>query len=168
MGWSVDTDSWCSELSRNPAAQVWFGLHESVNSFCWQRLILHQWHAGIAACLYDTFSEQTYTIESVGREDADLWKFRIYFAEGKFYSDWLKIVIIWQLICCPVCVNAALFAYVSRWFDLIFILLEVFYINLQEAKKALIKDIGPVNRVHLTFLVTVENIMSQLTAPKSF
>jgi len=33
------------------------------------------------------------------------------------------------------------------------------YIEVHEAKKALIKDIGPVNRVHLTVLVRVENIL---------
>jgi len=32
------------------------------------------------------------------------------------------------------------------------------YIKVHEAKKALIKDISLVNRVHLTVLVTVENI----------
>ena len=37
--------------------------------------------------------------------------------------------------------------------------LEVFfYIKVHEAKKALIKDIGPVDRVYLTVLVSVENI----------
>ena len=35
---------------------------------------------------------------------------------------------------------------------------SLFYIKVHEAKKALIKDIGPVNRVHLTVLVSVENI----------
>jgi len=30
---------------------------------------------------------------------------------------------------------------------------SLFYIRVHEAKKALIKDIGPVNRVHLTVLV---------------
>ena len=34
----------------------------------------------------------------------------------------------------------------------------LFYIKVHEAKKALIKDIGPVNRVHLTVPVSVENI----------
>ena len=33
-----------------------------------------------------------------------------------------------------------------------------FYIKVHEAKKALIKDIGPVSRSHLTVLVSVENI----------
>ena len=32
------------------------------------------------------------------------------------------------------------------------------YIKVHEVKKALIKDIGPVNRVHLTVLGSVENI----------
>ena len=32
------------------------------------------------------------------------------------------------------------------------------YIMVHEAKKALIQDIGPVNRVHLTVLVSDENI----------
>jgi len=36
--------------------------------------------------------------------------------------------------------------------------LEVFYIKVDEEKKALIKDIGPVNRVYLTVLVSVKNI----------
>ena len=35
---------------------------------------------------------------------------------------------------------------------------SLFYIKVHEAKRALIKDIGPVNRVHLTFLVSVGNI----------
>jgi len=35
---------------------------------------------------------------------------------------------------------------------------SLLYIKVHEAKKALIKDIGPVNRVHLTFLVSGENI----------
>ena len=35
---------------------------------------------------------------------------------------------------------------------------RIFYIKVHEAKKALIKDIGPVNRVYLTVLVSVENI----------
>jgi len=35
---------------------------------------------------------------------------------------------------------------------------SLFYIKIHEVKKALIKDIGPVNRVHLTVLVSVENI----------
>jgi len=51
-------------------------------------------------------------------------------------------------------------------FDLIFLFYmdslnktrSLFYIKVHEAKKALIKDIGPVNRVHLTVLVSVENI----------
>jgi len=34
----------------------------------------------------------------------------------------------------------------------------MFYIKVHETKKALIKDIGPVNRVHLTVLVSVEII----------
>jgi len=34
---------------------------------------------------------------------------------------------------------------------------SLFYIKVHEAKKALIKDIGPVNRVHLTVLFSVEN-----------
>ena len=33
-----------------------------------------------------------------------------------------------------------------------------FYIEVHEAKKPLIKDIGLVNRVHLTVLVSVEDI----------
>jgi len=35
---------------------------------------------------------------------------------------------------------------------------SLFYIKVHEVKKALIKDIGPVNRVHLTYLVSVANI----------
>jgi len=35
---------------------------------------------------------------------------------------------------------------------------SLFYIEVHEAKKALIKDIGPVNRVYLTVLVSVEKI----------
>jgi len=35
---------------------------------------------------------------------------------------------------------------------------SLFYIKVHEAKKTLIKDIGPVNRVYLTVLVSVENI----------
>jgi len=35
---------------------------------------------------------------------------------------------------------------------------SLFYIKVHEAKKAFIKDIGPINRVHLTVLVGVENI----------
>jgi len=35
---------------------------------------------------------------------------------------------------------------------------SLFYIKVDKAKKALIKDIGPVNRVHLTVLVRVDNI----------
>jgi len=35
---------------------------------------------------------------------------------------------------------------------------SLFYIKVHETKKALIKDIGPVNRIHLTVLVSVENI----------
>jgi len=37
---------------------------------------------------------------------------------------------------------------------------SLFYIKVREAKKALIKDIGPVNRVHLTVLVSVETSIS--------
>ena len=33
---------------------------------------------------------------------------------------------------------------------------SLFYIKVHEVKKALIKDIGPVNRVHLTVLVRIE------------
>ena len=52
------------------------------------------------------------------------------------------------------------------WFDLIVLFYmdslnetrSHFYINVQEVKKALIKDIGPVNRVHLTVLVSIEKI----------
>jgi len=35
---------------------------------------------------------------------------------------------------------------------------SIFHIKVHEAKKALLKDIGPVNGVHLTVLVSVENI----------
>jgi len=35
---------------------------------------------------------------------------------------------------------------------------SLFYIKVHEAKKTLIKDIGPVNRVYLTVLVSIENI----------
>ena len=35
---------------------------------------------------------------------------------------------------------------------------SLFYIKVHEAKKALIKDIGPINRAHLTDLVRVEYI----------
>ena len=35
---------------------------------------------------------------------------------------------------------------------------SLLYIKVHEVKKGLIKDIGPVNRVHLTVLVSVENI----------
>jgi len=35
---------------------------------------------------------------------------------------------------------------------------SLFYIRVNEEKKALIKDIGLVNRVHLTILVSIENI----------
>ena len=35
---------------------------------------------------------------------------------------------------------------------------SLFYIKVHEAKKALIEDIGPVKRVHLTVLVSIENI----------
>ena len=35
---------------------------------------------------------------------------------------------------------------------------SLFYIKVHEEKKALIKDIGPVNRVHLTVLLSVESI----------
>jgi len=35
---------------------------------------------------------------------------------------------------------------------------SLFYIKVYEAKKALIKDIGSVNRVHLTVLVSIEKI----------
>ena len=35
---------------------------------------------------------------------------------------------------------------------------SLFYIKVHEAKKALIKYISPVNRIHLTILVSVENI----------
>jgi len=35
---------------------------------------------------------------------------------------------------------------------------SLFNIKVHEGKKASIKDIGPVNRVHLTVLVSVENI----------
>jgi len=34
---------------------------------------------------------------------------------------------------------------------------SLFYIKVHEAKKELIKDIGPVNRIHLTVLVSVRN-----------
>jgi len=34
---------------------------------------------------------------------------------------------------------------------------SLFYIRAHETKKALIKDIGPVNRVNLTVLVSIEN-----------
>jgi len=34
----------------------------------------------------------------------------------------------------------------------------LFYVNIHEAKKALIEDISQVNRAHLTVLVSVENI----------
>jgi len=37
---------------------------------------------------------------------------------------------------------------------------SLFYIKAHKAKKALIKDIGPVNRVHLTVLVGIENIFT--------
>jgi len=37
---------------------------------------------------------------------------------------------------------------------------SLFYIKVYEVKKALIKDIGPVNRVHLTVLISVENVIS--------
>jgi len=33
---------------------------------------------------------------------------------------------------------------------------SIFYIKVREVKKAFIKDIGPVNRVHLTVLVSIE------------
>jgi len=33
---------------------------------------------------------------------------------------------------------------------------SLFYIKVREVEKALIKDIGPVNRVHLTVLVSIE------------
>jgi len=36
-----------------------------------------------------------------------------------------------------------------------------FYIKVHEGKKALIKDIGPVNRVHLTVLVSDQLIIDQ-------
>jgi len=35
---------------------------------------------------------------------------------------------------------------------------SLLYIKVHETKKALIKDIGPVNRAHLAVLVSVENI----------
>jgi len=35
---------------------------------------------------------------------------------------------------------------------------SLFYIKVHEAKRALIKDVGPVKRVHLTVLVSVEDI----------
>jgi len=35
---------------------------------------------------------------------------------------------------------------------------SLFYIKVHEAKKALIKDTGLVNRVHLTVLVSIENV----------
>ena len=35
---------------------------------------------------------------------------------------------------------------------------SLIYIKVHEVKKALIKDTGPVNRVHLTVLVSIENI----------
>jgi len=35
---------------------------------------------------------------------------------------------------------------------------NLFYVKVHEAKKALIRDIGSVNRVHLTVLVSIENI----------
>ena len=35
---------------------------------------------------------------------------------------------------------------------------SLIYIKVHEAKQALIKDIGPVNRVHLTVLVSIEKI----------
>jgi len=35
---------------------------------------------------------------------------------------------------------------------------SLFYIRVHEEKKALVEDIGPVNRVHLTVLVSFENI----------
>ena len=35
---------------------------------------------------------------------------------------------------------------------------SLFYIKVHETKKALIKDIGPVNGVHLAILVSVEKI----------
>jgi len=52
------------------------------------------------------------------------------------------------------------------WFELIVLFYmdslnktrSLFYIKVHEAKKALIKDIGPVNRVHLTVLVSVASI----------
>jgi len=51
------------------------------------------------------------------------------------------------------------------WFDLIVLFYmdslnktrSLFYIKIHEEKKTLIKDIGTVNRVHLTVLVSVEN-----------
>jgi len=36
---------------------------------------------------------------------------------------------------------------------------SLFYIKVHEAKKASIKDIGPVNRVHLAVLVSIEQII---------
>jgi len=53
--------------------------------------------------------------------------------------------------------------------NILFYLIVLFYIDglnntkslnikVYEAKKTLIKDIGPVNRVHLTVLVSIENI----------
>ena len=52
------------------------------------------------------------------------------------------------------------------WFELIVLFYmdslnktrSVCYIKAHEAKQTLNKDIGPVNRVHLTVLVSVENI----------
>ena len=52
------------------------------------------------------------------------------------------------------------------WFDLIVLFYmdslnktrSLLYIKVHEATKALIKDIGPVNRVHLTVLVSIEKI----------
>jgi len=52
------------------------------------------------------------------------------------------------------------------WFDLIVLFYmdslnktrSIIYIKVHDAKKALIKVIGPVNRVHLTALVSIENI----------
>jgi len=54
------------------------------------------------------------------------------------------------------------------WFDLIVLFYMdslnktriLFYIKVHEVKKALIKDIGPVNRVHLTVLVSIEKSIS--------
>jgi len=54
----------------------------------------------------------------------------------------------------------------TYWFDLIVLFYvdslnktrSLFYIKVHETKKALIKDIGPVNRVHLTVLFSIEKI----------